>query len=60
LEDEGGSLVVVRTNLALAVLWVFDVLLLVIAMALSAIRDGSSRPIESTDEIITGNSDEEP
>jgi hypothetical protein len=60
LEDEGGSLVVVRTNLALAVLWVFDVLLLVIALALSAIRDGSSRPIESTDEIITGNSDEEP
>jgi hypothetical protein len=59
LEDHGGSLVVVRANLVLAVLWVFDVFLLVIALALGALMDGASRSVETTEEIITPVRDEE-
>ena len=59
LGDDAGSLIVVRTNLVLAVFWVFDVLLLVIALALGALLDGASRSVETTEEIITGRADEE-
>jgi hypothetical protein len=59
LEDHEGSLVVVRTNLVLAVLWVFDVFLLVIALALSALMERTARSVETTEEIITPLHDEE-
>jgi hypothetical protein len=50
LEDHAGSADVVRVNLALAVLWVFDVLLLVIALALAAISDRSAHRVVTTEE----------
>lgn len=59
LGDESGSVVVVRANLVLAVLWVFDVLLLVIALGFSAVLIGAPRNIETTEEIVTGPGDEE-
>ena len=59
LEDHAGAAAVLRTNLVLAVLWVFDVLLLVIALALASLVDGASRTIETSDEILGGTVDEE-
>ena len=56
LDDQPGAMVVVRTNLVLAVLWVFDLLLLVIALALGSLVDGATR---ATDEIVTHSIDEE-
>ena len=41
LKDDEGAVVVVRTNLVLAVLWVFDVLLLVIAMGLGVVVEAA-------------------
>lgn len=52
LEDHGGSADVIRVNLVLAVLWVFDVLLLVIALALAALADRSAHRVVTTEEII--------
>ena len=52
LGDEAGSADVVRVNLVLAVLWVFDVLLLVIALALAALADSSAERVVTTEEII--------
>ena len=52
LGDELGSADVVRVNLILAVLWVFDVLLLVIALALAAVADKSTNRVVTTEEII--------
>lgn len=59
LEDDPGAVVVVRTNLVLAVLWVFDVLLLIIALALGSLVDGVTRGDESTEEIMPGAADEQ-
>ena len=59
LGDDPGAIVVVRTNLVLAVLWVFDILLLVITLALGSLVDGASRTIETVDETISGAGDEE-
>jgi ABC-type transport system involved in multi-copper enzyme maturation permease subunit len=56
--DEEGSAVVIRTALVVAVLWVFDVLLLVIAVGLGTVLEGSTRRTETTEEIITGPVDE--
>jgi hypothetical protein len=53
LDDHGGSLLVVRTNLVLAVLWVFDVLLLVIALALAALLERTADRAVTTDEITS-------
>jgi hypothetical protein len=52
LDDQGGSLVVVRTNLVLAVLWVFDVLLLVIALALAALLERTADRVLTTEELL--------
>jgi hypothetical protein len=59
LEDEAGALVVVRTNLVLAVLWVFDLLLLIIALALGSLVDGATRSAEAAEEAINRSLDEE-
>jgi hypothetical protein len=53
LDDHGGSLLVVRTNLVLAVLWVFDVLLLVIALALAALLERTADRVVTTEEITS-------
>jgi hypothetical protein len=59
LEDEPGALVVARINLGLAVLWVFNVLLLIIALAFASLGDRTVRTVETTEEIIPGPADEE-
>ncbi len=59
LDDQPGAIVVVRTNLVLAILWVFDLLLLVIALALGSLVDGATRATDTTDEIVTHSIDEE-
>jgi hypothetical protein len=52
LGDAEGSADVVWVNLVLAVLWVFDVLLLVIALALAALTDRAPDRVVTTEEII--------
>ena len=59
LGDEAGSADVVRVNLVLAVLWVFDVLLLVIALALAALADKAIDRVVTTEEIIGPARDDE-
>ena len=59
LGDDGGSVVVVRTNLALGVLWVFDILLLVIALAFAAVVDSAPVREETIDELVTEQADED-
>ena len=59
LEDDAGAAVVVRTNLVIAVLWVFDLLLLIIALALGSLVDGATRSVEAAEEIMTSSVDEE-
>lgn len=59
LGDDPGAVVVVRTNLVLAVVWVFDLLLLIIALALGSLVDGATRSAEATEEIMTSSVDEE-
>jgi hypothetical protein len=59
LEDEAGAVVVVRTNLVLAVLWVFDLLLLIITLALGSLVDGATRSAEAAEEAINRSLDEE-
>ena len=58
LGDGAGSADVVRVNLVLAVLWVFDVLLLVIALALAALLDSSGERVVTTEEFISPPRDE--
>jgi len=60
LKDDDGAVVVVRTNLVLAVLWVFDVLLLVIALGLGVVVEGALRSVEGSEEVITRADREEP
>jgi hypothetical protein len=52
LGDADGSLVVGRVNLALAVFWVFDVLLLIIALALGLLLQDGVRGHTPTEEGI--------
>jgi hypothetical protein len=59
LEDDAGAVVVVRTNLVLAVLWVFDLLLLIIALALGSLIDGAARSVEGTEDVAAEPGDEE-
>jgi cation transporter-like permease len=53
LEDHDGAAVVMRSNLVLAVLWVFGVLLLVIALALAALADRATTTAETREQIVT-------
>ena len=59
LDDVPGAAVVVRVNLVLAVLWVFDVLLLIIALALGSLVDGATRTADPAEETLTSPVDEE-
>ena len=59
LGDEAGAADVVWVNLVLAVLWVFDVLLLVIALALAALADKTTDRVVTTEEIIGATRDDE-
>jgi hypothetical protein len=59
LEDVAGAVVVARTTLVLAILWVFDVLLLIIALALGSLVDGAARSAEAVEEAINRSLDEE-
>ena len=52
--DEEGSLTVGRVNLALAVLWVFDVLLLIIALAIGSLAQGAARDGKTSDKSGEG------
>jgi hypothetical protein len=52
--DDDGSMVVARTNLVLAVLWIFGVLLLVIALAFSAVAANTRRSDEACEDFETG------
>jgi ABC-type transport system involved in multi-copper enzyme maturation permease subunit len=59
LGDEAGAADVVWVNLVLAVLWVFDVVLLVIALALAALADKTTDRVVTTEEIIGATRDDE-
>ena len=59
LGDDYGALVVGRANLVLAILWVFDLLLLVVALALGALVDGATRSVDTTEEGLGGSNDGE-
>jgi hypothetical protein len=59
LGDAEGAADVVWVNLVLAVLWVFDVLLLVIALALAALADKAIDRVVTTEEIIGPGRDDE-
>jgi hypothetical protein len=59
LEDDAGAVIVMRTNLVLAVLWVFDLLLLVIALALGSLVDGATHSAEAGDETLNRSLDKE-
>jgi ABC-type transport system involved in multi-copper enzyme maturation permease subunit len=59
LGDEAGAADVVWVNLVLAVLWVFDMLLLVIALALAALADKTTDRVVTTEEIIGATRDDE-
>jgi ABC-type transport system involved in multi-copper enzyme maturation permease subunit len=59
LGDEAGAADVVSVNLVLAVLWVFDMLLLVIALALAALADKTTDRVVTTEEIIGATRDDE-
>jgi hypothetical protein len=51
LGDEEGSLTVGRVNLVLAVLWVFDVLLLIIALAIGSLVHDAAHDGETSDKV---------
>ena len=59
LEDDAGAVVVVRTNLVLAIVWVFDLLLLIIALAVGSLVDGATRSAEAAEEAVNRSLDEE-
>ena len=59
LEDDAGAVVVVRANLVLAILWIFDLLLLIIALALGSLVDGATRSAEAAEETMNRSLDEE-
>jgi hypothetical protein len=59
LEDDAGAVVVVRTNLVLAIVWVFDLLLLIIALSLGSLVDGATRSAEAAEEAVNRSLDEE-
>ena len=59
LGDAEGAAHVVWVNLVLAVLWVFDVLLLVIALALAVLADKAIDRVVTTEEIIGPARDDE-
>jgi hypothetical protein len=60
LGDEAGSADVVWVNFVLAVLWVFDVLLLVIALAAAAVGEKTADHVVTTEEIILPGGERKP
>jgi hypothetical protein len=57
LDDADAAIVVVRVNLALAVLWVFDLILLVLAVAFSSVVH-TVEAVADDDDILVQTDDE--
>jgi hypothetical protein len=56
LGDAEGAAVVVRANLVVAVLWVFDIILLIVALAISSVVQAEQ---QASDESILVQTDDE-
>jgi ABC-type transport system involved in multi-copper enzyme maturation permease subunit len=58
LGDADGAAVVVRVNLAMAVLWVFDLILLIVTLAISAVAQTGEETAPPDESILVQTDDE--